>query len=160
MSLGEFGKHVKQPSPPPKPKATPSIPPSMETEFDQVFGEAFAAQAESQLNDAVKMMRSENPDLWKQFEEFSKSIGMPGEAASNVGGVASTGESSVDDSATNDREREASLTGMLEDTLKKLKENTANIEVTTFTDLLYCTCSIQDGYRSHCIVYYILPGWR
>ena len=129
MSLGEFGKHVQPPSPPPKPKATPTIPPSREAEFDQVFGEEFAAQAETQLNEAMKMMQSENPDLWKQFEEFSKTVGVSEGAALNVGGVASTGESSVDDSATNDRER--SLTNTLEETLKKLKESTANIEVRT-----------------------------
>ncbi|XP_064396190.1 peroxisomal biogenesis factor 19-like [Halichondria panicea] len=126
-SLGEFGKHVptaKETSPPPKPKDTPILPLNVEAEFSEVFSEEFAAQAETQLEEAMKMMQSENPDLWKQFEDFSSTLGIP------PGGVASHGESSVDsggEAAKKSGSREESLAGVFEETLQKMKQNTEGL---------------------------------
>lgn len=143
VSLNEFGKHTKPSSPPPKSKAMPLIPPSTEAEFEQVYGEMFSAQAETQLGEAIDMMHSENPHLWNQFEEFSKSLGMAGPSAQNTeGGVSTTRVPSGDNSATGGTGREAesgTLNSMLQETLKTLKENTEKIEVRTSPDRLY-TC--------------------
>ena len=134
-SLGEFGKHVQPPpeekTPPPRPKPPPTLPPNTEAEFNEVFGEEFAAQAEAQLGEALKMMQSESPGLWKQFEEFSKPLGGQPDAASNVGGVASHGESSVDEGGVEGagQEREESLADVLEETLQKLKEDAEGVGV-------------------------------
>jgi peroxin-19 len=43
--------------------------PSM-NELEKVFGEEFAAQAEAQLNEAIQMLATENPELMKQFEYY------------------------------------------------------------------------------------------
>ncbi len=145
-SLGEFGTHVsstKNQSPVPKPKTTPTMPPSTEAEFNEVFSEEFAAQAQVQLGEAMKMMQSENPELWKQFEQFSTSLGMPSSGApsnsggmashSNSGGAASHGESSTDDQEKGrGSDRTESLEGVLQDTLQKLKLNAEGLAVSGF----------------------------
>lgn len=132
-SLGEFGTHVpatKEQSPPPKPKDMPTIPPNMEAEFNEVFSDEFAAQAEAQLGEAMKMLQSENPEIWKQFDQFSSNLGMPSGAAFNPGGTASHGESSTDrEEKGRGSERGASLEGVLKDTLEKLKLNDERMAV-------------------------------
>ncbi len=123
---------AKETSPPPKPKDTPILPLNVEAEFSEVFSEEFAAQAETQLEEAMKMMQSENPDLWKQFEDFSSTLGIP------PGGVASHGESSVDsggEAAKKSGGREESLAGVFEETLQKMKQNTEGLGVSVMCPL-------------------------
>ncbi len=81
----------------------------------------------------MKAMESENPELWKQFEDFSNTLGIPSGAAFKPGGVASHGESSVDHgkAANKSGGREESLAGVFEETLQKLKQNTEGLEVST-----------------------------
>lgn len=111
-SLGEFGKHVPTPQHP-KPsaaKATPSAgdqphpppqPPLLgDADLEDIFSSEFAAAAEAQLGEAMKMMSSENPELWQQFETFAKSMGLDemgvGGSVPLATGAASKGESTVD----------------------------------------------------------------
>ncbi len=83
----------------------------------------------------MKVMQSENPELWKQFEDFSSTLGIPsGGAAFKPGGVASHGESSVDQGGAGNKSggREESLAGVFEETLQKLKQNTEGLEVSAY----------------------------
>ena len=70
--------------------------------MDEIFSAEFAAEAEAQLSEAVKMLSDENPELWQQFEAFAKSMGLD-EARPDLvpppSGAASKGESSVDTGA-------------------------------------------------------------
>ena len=102
-----------------------------------MFGSEFVAEAESQLSEAMKMLSSENPELWNQFETFAKSMGLDDKGEGPlppVSGVASRGESSVDTSshAPSDGKAEGggvadggsgSLDQKLEDTMKRMQEN-------------------------------------
>ena len=115
--------------------------------FDDIFSEEFAAEAEAQLNEAMEMLASENPELWQQFESFAKSMGMEGGGSSGGGeasqsqatptttsGATSGGGTSVDEGGEGgggDRPRggPANLDDQLEETLKRLRETTEQIEV-------------------------------
>ena len=145
-SLCEFGKHLNQEKPKPPAAAqhvTSDLSSSSEAgpsgdAFDDLFSEEFAAEAEAQLNEAMEMLASENPELWQQFESFARSMGMdsgPGGGASqsqatpSTSGVASQGETSVDEGASKERGGAANLDQQLEETLKRLRETTEQIEV-------------------------------
>lgn len=115
--------------------------------FDDIFSEEFAAEAEAQLNEAMEMLASENPELWQQFESFAKSMGAgDGGSAGGGGGAsqsqatptttttsgaASGGGTSVDDGGGGGKPRggPANLDDQLEETLKRLRETTEQIEV-------------------------------
>lgn len=83
------------------------------------------------------MLASENPELWQQFETFAKSMGMDNsgggagqsQAPPTTSGAASGGETSVDEGARRQRGGAASLDDQLEETLKRLRETTEQIEV-------------------------------
>lgn len=83
------------------------------------------------------MLASENPELWQQFETFAKSMGMDNsgggagqsQAPPTTSGAASGGETSVDEGARRQRGEAASLDDQLEETLKRLRETTEQIEV-------------------------------
>ena len=149
MSLSEFGKHV------PKEKPTASLPtttdlkdrpldsdlptpPQGMEDLEDMFSEEFVAQAEAQLDEAMKMLSSQNPALWQQFQTFAKSMGLE-EGAQFPPPFASQGESSVDGTEGQEGEGGArgdsaaatasSLDAKLEETLKKLRESTQKIEV-------------------------------
>lgn len=153
VSLSEFGKHIpkeKDLNPDPQPPTAnlstsphfPHIPgpqdmPGME-DFEDLFSEEFAAQAEAQLDEAMQMFSTENPALWQQFEAFAKSMGLQ-EGSPLFPPSASQGESSADrmeeqggqggargDSAP---ATDSSLDAKLEETLRKLREGTQQIEV-------------------------------
>lgn len=103
-----------------------------------MFSEEFVAQAEAQLDEAMKMLSSQNPALWQQFQTFAKSMGLE-EGAQFPPPFASQGESSVDETERQEGEGGArgdsaaatasSLDAKLEETLKKLRESTQKIEV-------------------------------
>ena len=115
--------------------------------FDDIFSEEFAAEAEAQLNEAMEMLASENPELWQQFESFAKSMGMEGGGGGGGGdsqsqatptttsGATSGGGTSVDEGGGGrgggDKPRggPANLDDQLEETLKRLRETTEQIEV-------------------------------
>ena len=123
--------------------ATSSDPPphsSSSDNFEDIFSEEFAAEAEAQLNEAMEMLASENPELWQQFETFAKSMGMEGAAGggtstsqatptTNGAASASQGETSVDEGARKERGGAPNLDAQLEETLKRLRETTEQIEV-------------------------------
>ena len=153
-SLGEFGKHIPQAKPMQTVTSDPSTTssssgsgptPSAGTDaFDDIFSEEFAAEAEAQLNEAMDMLASENPELWQQFESFAKSMGM-GDGSGGGGGdsqsqatptttngAASGGETSVDEGGGGKpRGGPANLDDQLEETLKRLRETTEQIEVSS-----------------------------
>lgn len=151
-SLGEFGKHVPQPAPQapqaPQAQATETLPPLDDAELDEMFSSEFVAEAESQLGEAMKMLSSENPQLWNQFETFAKSMGLDDKGAGPfppVSGVASKGESSVDTSSRGPSDGKAesgvgedggvsdggsgSLEQKLEDTMKRMQDNASRVGV-------------------------------
>lgn len=124
--------------------------------FDDIFSEEFAAEAEAQLNEAMEMLASENPELWQQFESFAKSMGMegPGGTGSSGGGGGASqsqatptttttttsgaasgggGGTSVDEDGGGGKPRggPANLDDQLEETLKRLRETTEQIEVSS-----------------------------
>ena len=85
--------------PPPGSSSKPVVPPLDSAEMEELFSSEFAAEAEAQLDEAMKMFSSQNPELWQQFESFAKSMGLD-EMAAGMGpapphfGAASKGESS------------------------------------------------------------------
>ena len=120
-SLGEFGKHIpnlSNPAPnnqqaqssssvsngsdrPPTDTTPPSVPMSHPPgDIDEMFDSEFVAEAEAQLGEAMKMLSTENPELWQQFESFAKSMGFEESGVKTAppptSGAASKGESSVD----------------------------------------------------------------
>ena len=121
--------------------------------FDDIFSEEFAAEAEAQLNEAMEMLASENPELWQQFESFAKSMGMgdPGGTGGGGGGASQSqatpttttttsgvasgggGGTSVDEDGGGGKPRggPANLDDQLEETLKRLRETTEQIEVSS-----------------------------
>ena len=109
--------------------------------FEDIFSEEFAAEAEAQLNEAMEMLASENPELWQQFESFAKSMGMEGgeggggatqaQATPTTNGAASGGGTSVDEGGRKPRGGPANLDDQLEETLKRLRETTEQIEVSS-----------------------------
>lgn len=132
--------------PPPPPSMEQPHPPLLESaELDDIFSSEFAADAEAHLGEAMKMLSSENPELWQQFETFAKSMGME----DNMGagpvppgyGAASKGESSVDEGATggkgtaeekprkNEKSGGSSLDQKLDDTIKRMQDNSARLGV-------------------------------
>ena len=152
-SLGEFGKHIPQAKPmqtvtsDPSSSSSGSGPtPSAGTDaFDDIFSEEFAAEAEAQLNEAMEMLASENPELWQQFESFAKSMGMGGSGGgggasqsqatpTTTSGAASGGGTSVDEGGGGSKLRggPANLDDQLEETLKRLRETTEQIEVSLY----------------------------
>ncbi len=84
-------------------------------EFEEIFSEEFAAQAEAQLDEAMQMLASENPELWRQFEALSQSAGR---SDSSRPRDAETGEGDS-----------ASLDAKLEETVQQLRQSTEQIEV-------------------------------
>ena len=148
VSLSEFGKHVPKEKPTPSLPTTTSLkdrppdsdlpsPPQGMEDLEDMFSEEFVAQAEAQLDEAMKMFSSQNPALWQQFQTFAKSMGLE-EGAQFPPPFASQGESSVDGTERQEREGGArgdsaatasSLDAKLEETLKKLRESTQKIEV-------------------------------
>ena len=140
-SLGEFGKHLQQQEKPAQPVTSdPSAGASGEggDSFEEIFNEEFAVEAEAQLNEAMEMLASENPELWQQFESFAKSMGMDdvggasqSQATPTTNGAASAGngETSVDSGGGKERGGAANLDEQLEETLKRLRETTEQIEV-------------------------------
>ena len=158
MSLSEFGKHV------PKEKPTASLPtttnlkdrpldsdlptpPQGMEDLEDMFSEEFVAQAEAQLDEAMKMLSSQNPALWQQFQTFAKSMGLE-EGAQFPPPFASQGESSVDGTERHEGEGGArgdsaaatasSLDAKFEETLKKLRESTQKIEVYCSDNQMQC----------------------
>jgi hypothetical protein len=127
--------------------------------FDDIFSEEFAAEAEAQLNEAMDMLASENPELWQQFESFAKSMGMEGDGNSGEGGGASQsqatptttttttsgatsgGGTSVDEGGEGEGDKPrggpANLDDQLEETLKRLRETTEQIEVSFTGDAVF-----------------------
>lgn len=91
-SLNEFGKHVPASAGPSGgeggvesklgrglSRVDDTEDPTLK-ELEKVFGEEIAAQVEGELNEAVKLLSTENPELFKQFESFAESLtqeGMP-----------------------------------------------------------------------------------
>lgn len=159
-SLGDFGKHVPQPPVPQSPNTgttqqppTKTTPPSNSQPhlpnldsagMEELFSPEFAAEAEAQLDEAMKMLSDENPELWQQFESFTKSMGLDSMGAGPVppaSGTASKGESSVDansgtaggDEGEPARKQgdDSSLDQKLDDTIKRLQENSARVGVST-----------------------------
>ena len=160
MSLSEFGKHVPKEKPAPSLPTTTSLkdrppdsdlpsPPQGMEDLEDMFSEEFVAQAEAQLDEAMKMFSSQNPALWQQFQTFAKSMGLE-EGAQFPPPFASQGESSVDGTESQEGEGGArgdsaaatasSLDAKLEETLKKLRESTQKIEVRT-APCLSLTCA-------------------
>lgn len=174
-SLGEFGKHIPVvshmgPQPPtpqspdtqqqqpstkttPPPANQPHLPNLDSAGMDELFSSEFAAEAEAQLDEAMKMLSDENPELWQQFESFTKSMGLDGMGAGPVPpafGMASRGESSVDANSGSTGEEgeeeeeeparkkegrgeDSSLDQKLDETIKRLQENTARVGVSLIT---------------------------
>lgn len=188
-SLGEFGKHIPQAKPMQMATSDPSSSsssslgsgptPSAGTDaFDDIFSEEFAAEAEAQLNEAMEMLASENPELWQQFESFAKSMGMGGPGGTGGGGGASQSQAtptttttsgaasgggrgtSVDEDGGGGKPRggPANLDDQLEETLKRLRETTEQIEVSSyyimrrsvFSAPLIKYCSVHT-YSAHCV---------
>ncbi len=73
------------------------------SDMDEMLSTEFVAEAEAQLGEAMKMLSTENPELWQQFENFAKSMGLEDPGVGTVpppaSGPASKGESSVDTKA-------------------------------------------------------------
>ena len=144
VSLGEFGKHV--PAPPKQPHhsvgKTTDTPPSTDLpstqqqsapgmeEFEEIFSEELAMQAEAQLDEAMRMMASENPELWQQFETFAKSMGLDNPPPPTTSEGRGEGEASQADPS--------SIEAKLEETLKALRESTEQIEVRAHRLYGYC----------------------
>lgn len=153
------------------PAAGQPHPPSLESaeEMEQMFGAEFAAEAEAQLGEAMQMLSDENPELWRQFETFTKSMG----GLTDMGpfppafGAASKGESSVDAGSASATPGEGgatpgeggaskqapqtsetseggsgggSLDQKLDDTIKRMQENATHLGVSL---LRSCTCNLQ-----------------
>ncbi len=126
--------------------ATPNPLPQT-SEFDDIFSSAFVADAESQLGDAMKALSDENPELWQQFETFAKSMGLENmgmEPAPPPSTTATKGESSVDSGGTKkeeegsarksegSRDGKSTLDQKLDETLRKLQDNTAQLGVSHY----------------------------
>lgn len=115
--------------------------------MEGLFSSEFPAEAESQLNEAMKMLSEENPELWQQFETIAKSMGLDDVGAGPVPpppfGTASKGESSVDGGSvgvtgegetaqkTEGSGESSSLDQKLDDTIKRMQENAARVGVSS-----------------------------
>ena len=106
--------------------------------MEELFSSELAAEAEAQLDEAMKMLSDENPELWQQFETFAKSMGLDDVArgpAPPASGAASKGESSVDaGSGATGGEGGAKSGGdglkqKLEDTMRRMQENASRVGV-------------------------------
>lgn len=114
--------------------------------MEELFSSEFAAEAEAQMDEAMKMLSEENPELWQQFETIAKSMGLDDAgtgAAPPPFGVASKGESSVDATsvgAAGEGEppqksgESSSLDQKLDDTIKRMQENAARLGVSPWCD--------------------------
>ena len=161
-SLGEFGKYV-----PPTLKPAPNSPSSVmpkaasskaspaagaklpsgdpypdSSDFEDIFN---AAEAEAQLDEVMKMFSSENPELWKQLESFSKSVGLDDLGKGPIpppSSAATKGESSVDarmgaegtertTSGQSESSGDSSLAQKLDETMKKMQENASKLTVSS-----------------------------
>ena len=127
--------------------------------FEDIFSEEFAAEAEAQLNEAMEMLASDNPELWQQFESFAKSMGMDSsgeggasqsQATPTTSGAASRGRTSVDEEGgggSKARGGPADLDDQLEETLKRLRETTEQIEVSYSPCALVIIWRLSSGGR-------------
>lgn len=86
----------------------------------EVFSEEFAAQAQAQLGEAMQLLKEEDPQLWQQLQGLASAAPQPPGGGGGGGGGRNEGGEGED----ND-----SLEAKLEETLKKLKESTEQIEV-------------------------------
>ncbi len=128
------------------------IPPGEGQGTEDMFSTEFLSEMESQLGEAMKVMSNENPELWQQLDTFSKSLGIDDLGPApfpHASGTATKGESSVDSApkhagdagkgaeeggsggSASDEGKEGggshSLEHVLEETLKKLQQNTAKM---------------------------------
>lgn len=115
--------------------------PGGESELDEMFSSEFMSEIESHLGEAMKVVSDENPELWQQFDSFTKSMGLEDLVAGPMppsSGATTKGESSVDATlgATGEGRKEGEgekssdsdhLDHMLDETLKKLQENTSQV---------------------------------
>ena len=114
------------------------------TEFDDIFSSEFAAEAEAQLGEAMKVLSSENPELWQQFETITKSMHLEDLGMGSIppqpspSGAATKGESSVDGASGNGIEKASegprksnsgSLDQKIEETMRRLQDNAAQLGV-------------------------------
>ena len=119
--------------------------------MEDMFSEEFLSEMENHMGEAMKMMSSEAPELWQQFETFSKSCGLENSMAGPApptSGTTTIGESSVDclsnaeegvrvgkgsakkeGSGTSDGKGEAApqLEQVFEETLRKLQQNATRV---------------------------------
>ena len=102
-----------------------------------MFNSEFMSEMESQMGEAMKAISDENPELWEQFNTFTKSMGKEnfGEGPVIPSATAATkGESSVDGdlegtqgTADDVRSESGHLDQVLDQTLKNLQENTLQV---------------------------------
>ena len=109
--------------------------PDME-EFEEIFSKELAGQTEAQLGEAMRMLSSENPELWQQLETFAKSMGLENPAAlrpqppppsrpecKKSGGTVPAGKPTAAAAA------QGSLDAKLEETLAQLRAGAQQTEV-------------------------------
>ena len=97
--------------------------------LQEVFSEESAAQAQAQLGEAMKLLSQGDPQLWQQLQGFT------GAAAANLPPPATGG--------TEEGKREGeggSVEDTLEDTLRRLRESTQQIEVRLYYEH---TCGLK-----------------
>lgn len=155
-SLSEFGKHVHSTSQQPSvPKTTPppsGRPPRLSDGggFGEMFSSELAADTEAQIGEAMKVLSDEDPELWREFEMFAKSMGLDELSAGPIppaSGVATRGESSVDGGDVGDEGGEGgkestedmgarTLDQKLEETVKRLQENAAQAGVSKIITII------------------------
>lgn len=84
-------------------------------DFEEIFSEEFAAQAEAQLDEAMQMLASENPELWRQLESFAQSVAPSADVPEGQPRAEEGGATSLD--------------AKLEETIRQLRQSTEQIEV-------------------------------
>lgn len=82
----------------------------------EIFSEEFAAQAQAQLGEAMKLLSKEDPQLWQQLQGCTAAASSAGGEGKGEAGKEAEGEG-------------GSIEATLEDTLRRLRESTEQIEV-------------------------------
>ena len=83
------------------------------------------AQAQAKLDEAMKVLSKEDPQLWEQLKGFSDAAS----ASLRAGGKEGEGEEEGEGEGEGGEGGGGSIEETLEDTLRRLKESTEKIEV-------------------------------
>ena len=87
--------------------------------IQDIFSEEFAAQAQAQLGEAMKLLSKEDPQLWQQLQGF----------ASSAAAAPDSSQPGPEGERKEEGGEGGSVEATLQETLRRLRESTEQIEV-------------------------------